>query len=131
MAKVDLKGVAKVVAKGRTYFYAWRGGPRLKGRPGSPEFIASYAEALASRKTRADGTVRALVANYRSSAAYKDLAESTRKIWARWLDRIVERFGEFACLIIQPKFVRLSGSGGTDGRTNLGARIMRSKCCPG
>ena len=95
MAKVDLKGVAKVVAKGRTYYYAWRGGPRLKGRSGSPEFIASYAEALASRKTSKDGTIRALVADYRSSAAYKDLADSTRKIWARWLDRIVERFGDY------------------------------------
>jgi hypothetical protein len=46
MVKVDLKGLAKVTAKGRTYWYAWRGGPRLRGEPGSPEFMASYNEAL-------------------------------------------------------------------------------------
>jgi hypothetical protein len=40
MVKVDLKGIAKVRAKGRTYYYAWRGGPRLYGEPGSPEFMA-------------------------------------------------------------------------------------------
>lgn len=95
MAKVDLKGIAKVTAKGHTYYYAWRGGPRLLGHPGSPAFIASYAEALASRKGSDKGTVRALVADYRSSSAYKDLADSTRKIWARWLDRVVDRFGDY------------------------------------
>ena len=44
--KVELKGVAKVTSKGRTYYYAWRGGPRLRGEPGTPEFVASYNEAI-------------------------------------------------------------------------------------
>ena len=44
MVKVDLKGIAKTTAKGRTYWYAWREpgqphGPRLRGEPGSPEFV--------------------------------------------------------------------------------------------
>jgi hypothetical protein len=34
-----------------TYWYAWRGGPRLRGEPGTAEFIASYHEA-AARKAR-------------------------------------------------------------------------------
>ena len=50
MVKVELKGVAKVTAKGRAYWYAWRGGPRLSGEPGSPEFIASYNEAIEQRR---------------------------------------------------------------------------------
>ena len=41
MVKVDLKGIAKVTSKGRTYYYAWRGGPRLRGEPGTPEFHRS------------------------------------------------------------------------------------------
>ena len=45
MVRVNLKGIAKVTAKGRTYWYAWRGGPRLRGEPGTAEFIASYREA--------------------------------------------------------------------------------------
>jgi hypothetical protein len=51
MVKVELRGVAKVTAKGRTYYYAWRGGPRLTGEPGSQEFLASYNEANADRDT--------------------------------------------------------------------------------
>src|SRR5215471_8548874 len=31
MVKVELRGIAKTKAKGRTYYYAWRGGPRLCG----------------------------------------------------------------------------------------------------
>ena len=50
MVAVDLKGVAKVTAKGRTYYYAWRGGPRLRSSPGSPEFITSYQEAHANAR---------------------------------------------------------------------------------
>ena len=46
MVRIELKGIAKVRAKGRTYYYAWRGGPRLKGEPGSPEFIASFNQAI-------------------------------------------------------------------------------------
>ena len=49
VVKYPLKGIFKVTAKGRDYWYAWRGpplGPRLKGAPGSPEFLASYVEAL-------------------------------------------------------------------------------------
>ena len=45
--RVNLKGVNRSVVKlasgdVKTYWYAWRGGPRLKGEPGSPEFVRSY-----------------------------------------------------------------------------------------
>jgi len=93
--KVDLKGIAKVTAKGRTYYYAWRGGPRLTGKPNSPEFIAGFYDAVASRRTTDADKMRGLVSSYRASAAYAGLAETTRRVWQRWLDRIVERFGEY------------------------------------
>src|SRR5205809_4977647 len=51
MVMVDLKGIHTVTSKGRTYYYAWRGGPRLRGEPGSPEFHASYNEAIQERRT--------------------------------------------------------------------------------
>lgn len=95
MARVVLKGVLTVRSKGRVYHYAWRGGPRLPGDPGSPEFMAAYAEAQASRKLSDDGKVRGLVALYRASPAFTGLAPTTQKIWNRWLDRIVDRFGEY------------------------------------
>jgi integrase len=95
MVKVDLKGIAKTRAKGRTYYYAWRGGPRLRGQPGSPEFMASCNEAIESRHTPDPGRFKSLVVLYRASADYKQkLADSTRKNWSPWLDRIADYFGE-------------------------------------
>jgi len=94
MVKVDLKGIAKVGSKGRTYYYAWRGGPRLRGEPGTPEFLASYNEAIESRRTPDTGRFKSLVTLYKASNDYKGLAESTRTNWAPWLDRITDYFGE-------------------------------------
>lgn len=92
--KVELRGIAKVTAKGKTYYYAWRGGPRLRGEPGSPEFHASYNEAAESRRILEPGRVRSLVTLYRASSDYKKLADTTRKNWSPWLDRIADYFGE-------------------------------------
>jgi integrase len=94
MVKVDLKGIATVRAKGRTYYYAWRGGPRLRGEPGSPEFLVSYHEAIENHRMPDPGRFRSLVVVYKASADYAKLAETTRKNWSPWLDRIAEYFGE-------------------------------------
>jgi integrase len=94
MVRVELKGIAKVKAKGRTYWYAWRSGPRLSGKPGSPEFIASYNEAVEQRRTPDKSRFRFVVADYKGSAEYKKLADSTREQWGKWLDRIADYFGE-------------------------------------
>jgi integrase len=94
MVKVDLKGVAKVTTKGRAYYYAWRGGPRLRGKPGSLEFLASYNEAIEGRRTPEPGRFKSLVVLYRASADYAKLAVSTRRNWSPWLDRIADYFGE-------------------------------------
>ena len=41
-----------------------------------------------------DNRFRSLVALYKASADYKKLADSTRRQWNPWLDRIAEHFGE-------------------------------------
>jgi integrase len=92
--RVTLKGVAKVTAKGHTYYYAWRSGPRLRGEPGSPEFVASYNEAIANLRTPDTGRFHALITLYKDGDAYRSLAASTKKEWVRWLDRIADYFGE-------------------------------------
>jgi integrase len=94
MVKVDLKGLRRVTAKGRTYIYAWRGGPRLRGEPGSLEFMASYNEAIEERRTPDTSRFRSLVTLYKASADYKALADSTKRKWGWWLDRIAEYFGD-------------------------------------
>jgi integrase len=94
MVKVDLKGITKVRAKGRIYYYAWRGGPRLRGAPGSLEFLQSYNEAIEDRRTPDTNRFRSLVTLYKASSDYKVLADTTRKNWAPWLDRIADHFGD-------------------------------------
>lgn len=95
MARVRLKGlnqVSKRLADGRTvtYWYAWKGGPRLPGAPGSPQFMAAYNEALAQRRRPAAENLRALAILYRASPEFLGLADSTRAEWTRWLDRIAD-----------------------------------------
>jgi hypothetical protein len=52
---VRLKGLNKVTVRLAdrrvvTYRYAWKGGPRLPGKPGDPEFIAAFMDVAAQRK---------------------------------------------------------------------------------
>jgi len=94
MVAVDLKGVHWVTSKGRDYYYAWRGGPRLKGVPGTPEFLASYAEAVAARSTPDVSRFRSLVVAYKASRDFEKLAETTKQTWSVWLDRIAAHFGD-------------------------------------
>lgn len=103
MATVDLEGVYKVTAKGKTYYYAWRGkgAPRLKGEPGSPEFIASLQEAQQGRKRGDKAKMSGLCAMFRASDAWngrgpKPISEKTRATWKTWLDRIQVEFGELS-----------------------------------
>jgi integrase len=84
---------AAQIAKGRTYWYAWRGGPRRRGEPGSPEFVASYNEAIEYRRLPDPGRFRSLVTLYRASPDFQNLAASTVRNWTPWLDRIAEYFG--------------------------------------
>lgn len=93
MAIVRLKGLNRVtvtLASGErvTYHYAWKGGPRLPGKPGSPEFVAAYNAAVAERKTRPGDDLAALVARYRASPEFAKNSDDTRRHWGRFLDRI-------------------------------------------
>jgi len=94
MATIKLKGICTVRAKGRVYHYAWRGGPRLRGEPGSPEFMASLAEAHENQRAPDKSRFRSLVVLYRGSKDYKNLADTTKINWSKWLDRIEDYFGE-------------------------------------
>lgn len=96
MVTVDLKGIHKVNAKGRTYYYAWRGGPALRGEPGSAEFMASLQEANDSRVIPDASKFRAVITAYKSSHDYQKLADSTKRNWNGWLDRIGKKFGDLS-----------------------------------
>ena len=74
--RVRLKGInskRKRLADGstKTYYYAWKGGPRLRGEPGTPEFIASYNEAVAARVAPPSGVLLALLFQFQDSAEFQ------------------------------------------------------------
>ncbi|MGE0524373.1 MAG: tyrosine-type recombinase/integrase [Variibacter sp.] len=94
MVSIELKGIFKVKSKGKMYYYAWRNGPRLRGEPGTPAFIASYNEALENHRIPDASRFRSLVTLYKASDDYKKLAETTKREWGPWLDRISDHFGE-------------------------------------
>jgi integrase len=96
MVKRSVKGIAKVTARGRVYWYAWRGGPRLRGEEGSADFWASYNTAIADRHIPEPGRFRSLVTLYRASPDYQKLAPSTKENWGPWLDRIAAYFGDLS-----------------------------------
>jgi len=75
------------------YYYAWRGGPRLEGKPGSVEFLQSYQRAWESRKAPKDTrSFQSLVIAYKASQDYQALADTTKRNWGPWLDKIATYF---------------------------------------
>lgn len=95
--QVNLKGVhGPIRSRGRVYYYAWRGGPRLKGEPGSPEFIRSYEEACNPLAGLDKRRLSAWVTLYKASDEFAALAPSTQAEWGRWLERIKTHFGSLS-----------------------------------
>jgi integrase len=98
--RVRLKGInrsVKRLANGtvKTFWYAWRGGPRLQGEPGSPEFIASYNAAVAAKIAPPRGTLQTVLQGYQASETYRGLAPRTREDYAGHIKRIEKAFGDF------------------------------------
>lgn len=98
MWKVKVTGIHIVRKKLRDgsvaeYHYAWRGGPRVEGEPGSAAYLASLASARLDHRAGGAKTMAGLVAGYKKSAEYGRLRPVTQAQYAKLLDRVVDRFG--------------------------------------
>jgi integrase len=98
--RVNLKGInsiTKRLADGscRTYWYAWKSGPPLRGEPGTAEFVASYNEAAASKVIPARGTLIIVLQQFQASDDFTSLADSTRRSYAAMITRIEKQFSDF------------------------------------
>lgn len=102
---MNLAGVAYVVKrrKGKPcihFFYAWRGGPqimRVEGGPKprlTPAAVAAYLEAQNKRLAAPAETLAALIADWRTSPEWGNLATTTRNEWSRCLDNIGRQLGK-------------------------------------
>lgn len=91
--RVRLKGInskRKRLADGtwRIYWYAWKGGPRLNGEPGTPEFIASYHEAVASKVQPKAGVLLSIMQGYQLSDAFLGRELRTRADYVKHIKAI-------------------------------------------
>ena len=92
--RVELKGInhrRKQLADGsfRTDYWAWRGGPPLTGEYGSPEFIASYMEACATKIAPPTGVLQALLFRFQESAEFQHgIEERTCRDYIKQIKRI-------------------------------------------
>jgi integrase len=98
--RINLKGLnfaTKRLADGtlRTYYYAWRGGPLLRGKPGTLEFQASYNEAVASKVVTPQGVILAILQGFQASEDFRGLADSTRRSYVPLIKRIERDYGDF------------------------------------
>lgn len=105
--RVRLKGlnsVRKRLSDGSvvTYWYAWKGGARLDGKPGSPEFMASYNAAVSARKATPEGMLTSIFRKFEDSGEFAALAPRTqadykkhiRAIGIEWADFPIESLGD-------------------------------------
>jgi integrase len=98
--RVRLRGINSYTAKladgsTKTYWYAWKGGPRLLGEPGTPEFIASYNEAAAQKVKLPKGVLLSVMQGYQASEDFRRLAASTRRSYVAHIKLIEKKFADF------------------------------------
>lgn len=83
-----LKGVQRIVTKGRVYYYHRQTKTRIKAAYGTAEFVAEVTRlnAALEKATPTPNTVDALIAAYRASPEFQGLAARTKKDYQRVMD---------------------------------------------
>jgi integrase len=97
---VRLKGlnaVHKTLASGQsvTYHYAWKGGPRLPGKPGEAAFIAAYNKAITEKVGPPTNVLQAVLIEYQRSTKFAELSPRTRNDYIRNIGKIEDEFADF------------------------------------
>jgi integrase len=97
--RVHLKGINRAMVKlanGEcvTYWYAWRGGPRLVGEPGSPEFLASYYAAIQSRREPDRASFHSVIVGYKASQDFLGLSPRSQSDYLKQIKKIEAKFGD-------------------------------------
>ena len=115
MTKLQLRYVQAFVSAGGVYHYFRRRGAarvRLPGLPGSAEFMAAYANALAAAPIAIGASMRSkpggvsvAIAEYYSSQAFRSLTGGTPAQRRAILERFRERHGHMPLLSLPKEFV--------------------------
>ena len=121
--RVRLKGIHRIrmrLASGETrlYFYAWRGGPRIDAKPGTPEFIRLYHEAHASLGRPKAGTLMSLIAEFKASAEFRRLSPSSVRSYLSYIKLIEDEFGDLPLAALSDRRTRGEFKGWRDRFAN-------------
>lgn len=113
MVKTNMKGVHKVTARladksKKTYYYAWRGGPRMENTDHkSRAFMREYIELTADRnQDPVKGCLGELINEYKASPDFENLADSTKEINGYSIKRIMDRYFDFPLQALSEKGAR-------------------------
>jgi len=109
--RVVLKGIHKVkrrLASGdiKIHYYAWRGGPAIHAKPGTPEFVHAYHEAHASIRQLRAGTLMTIIAEYKAAPEFTRLAPTSRRAYLIYIKLIEEAFGDLPLAALSDRRVR-------------------------
>lgn len=106
---VGLHEVKAKLANGDTvfYHYAWRGGPRLKAKPGTNAFVQEFARLTKDRQKDATAeTLGWLVDQYHSSGDFQKLKPSTRRDYERIMRVIKAQWGDMPLRALEARGAR-------------------------
>lgn len=106
---VGLHRVKARLANGETvtYYYAWRGGPRIKAKPGTHAFVQEFARLTRSRpKEAAKETVAWLADQYIASGDFQKLRQSTRADYERIIGIIKAKWGDMPLRALEARGAR-------------------------
>jgi integrase len=112
VVRASIRGVFATFKKMRdgsrkTYWYHRATGKRLRGEPGSSEFISDFAFAESASSTQISGTLSGLVRDYTLSEEFeKLLAPSTRLQYRRMLTKAEQKFGDLPLKALDDPRVR-------------------------
>ncbi|HKU63818.1 MAG TPA: site-specific integrase [Rhizomicrobium sp.] len=131
--KNPLRGLFKVKAKGKYYYYAWRGGPRIEAEFGTTEFLQEFIDARAPAHYD-KSKMGAWVGLYRASDAYQTLSDNTKRNWAPLLDNIKAHFGNWPVRLFNRADIRqdirrwLNRWRGKDRMADLAKQVLSRLC---
>jgi len=110
--RVRLKGVNSIMKRladgsRRTYFYAWKGGPPLRGEPGTPEFVASYNEAAATKTPASSKMLQSLLDYFQTTTEFTHgISARTRSDYVKQIKLIEQKFGDFPIAALSDRRTR-------------------------
>jgi integrase len=104
-----INSVTKILADGSvvTYYYARKGGPRLRGEPGTAEFVESYQEA-GKQESERPKNLAGLLEKYTSSKEFDKLKSTSRATNLIHFRQIKAKLGELPTTVFgNPKTLEI------------------------